>query len=111
LYVREADVKASNLEMTYSQWEGLRQRKIGAHAYIRLDGATLSYTKFVVEGREVWYDILVPYQIEFDTDPADGQTVWANVALTNPPWGDAVRQITDPITAGLVQSLGFLAPQ
>jgi len=67
----------------------------------------LSYARHVA-GVEVWYDILVPYQINFETDPpADAQTSWASVRYLN-PWGGCSREVTAPATTVLIRELGYL---
>lgn len=108
VYVREADIRASNLRMTYNTWEWLRQWRIEIHPYINLAGGTLSYRRFVA-GKEVWYDILVPYRIEFETDPVDDQIVWDDVGQGN-RW-DNNFEVTDPATAALVRGLPIFANQ
>lgn len=97
MYIRAADIKALK-----GKTESVKQWRIGVHPHIRLVGDTLSYEKFVA-GFQVWYDILVPYKIEFETEPADDETVWDDVKLSN-TWGWPF-QVTDPTTAAFVQAL------
>jgi hypothetical protein len=97
VYVRKADVIAKRFNI-YGSW--LRRWRIGSHPYIRVTGETLSYRRFVAS-KEVWYEILVPYRIEFETDPVNDQTVWDDVSLTKEPLTKEF-EVTDPITASLV---------
>jgi len=103
VYIRAADIKALKVKT-----ESVRQWRIGAHPHIRLVGDTLSYEKFVA-GFQVWYDILVPYKIEFETEPVDDETVWDDVKLTN-RWG-MTFQVTDPTTAAIVRALPIFGVQ
>jgi hypothetical protein len=109
VYVREADIKAPNLTMDDDTRRRLREWRIGSHPYIRLTDGTLSYRRFVA-GEEVWYGILVPYRIEFETDPFDDQTVWDDVNLRNSTWGNAYG-VTDPTAKELVLALSIFAVQ
>jgi hypothetical protein len=101
VYVRKADVIAKRFNI-YGSW--LRQWRIGSHPYIRVTGETLSYRRFVAS-KEVWYNILVPYRIEFETDPVDDQTVWDDVKLTNA--GRQIVEVTDPNTVRIVKALSI----
>lgn len=101
VYVREVDIKAPDLGMNYDTWEWLQQWKIGRHEYIKLKGSTLSYRQFVAV-IELWYDILVPYRIEFDVGD---ESVWDEVGLAN-NWSNRY-QVTDTRTAAFVQALSI----
>jgi hypothetical protein len=89
-------------------WEWLSQWKLERHAYIRLgQGGPLRYKQLIIEGKKVWYEILVPYQVEFETEPVDGQTVWENVSLTN-QWPNRDRQVNDQDTGEFIARLNLL---
>jgi hypothetical protein len=94
--------------MTYNMWEWLREWRIAVHPYIKLEGGTLSYRRCVA-GVKVWYDVLVPYKIEIETDPVDDQTVWEDVTLAN-SWGNNF-ELTEQRTAMLVRALRIFAVQ
>jgi hypothetical protein len=88
--------------MTYDTWEWLQQWKLENHSYVRLEDGTLSY-KIFVGGSQVWYDILVAYPVEFDTDPVDDRTDWKRVGRAN-SWENPFS-LTEPITEAIVRKL------
>jgi len=97
--------------MNYDTWEWLRQWRIGSHELVRLEGDRLRYKTTVAGRARVWYEILVPYQIEFETDPADDETRWDTVALANNMWGTANRRVTDANAVTLFHGLAFLTAE
>lgn len=106
VYVRRADVIAKGFDI--DGWLG--QWRIQSHPYIRVTtGKTISYRRSVAGVAGVWYNILVPYRIEFETDPVDDQTVWDDVKLTNA--GIRIVAVTDPNTARIVKALSIFTVQ
>lgn len=103
VYIREEDIRT--LTMSYDMWEWLQQWKLENHSYVRLEDGTLSYRIFNTVGRrQVWYDILVAYPVEFDTDPVDDRTEWEPVDRANSSWPNRF-DLTEPFTEVIVREL------
>ena len=109
LYIRNADIRNPAVKCNYNNGERLGQWRVGDHEFNKLEegGGTVVYRRDVGSQTAVWYDILVPYTIELETNPIDGLTQWDSVQPCT-PWPNQNRQITDPNTQAIACQLSVM---
>lgn len=95
IYVKQSDVKALGKEVD-TEW--IANWRIYDHPYLRLRDHKLEYAR-EVGGHKVWYKLLVPYKVVFDTG-----TIWEEPDDIG-GWDGGARRITEKKAAAIAMKL------
>jgi hypothetical protein len=98
IYVREKDIIALKGAINIDQ---LSRWKLRNHDYVRFTNGFIHYRKSF-SGIPVWYQIMVPYPVDLS-----GPNILDHRYIRDTEgWMQTVREVTDPVTAAVLENWG-----